>query len=363
MPVHLLLVGPPAAGKSYTLKIVLSLLPPAAYHEIDAGSPRVLIYDHEDLRHRIVIFGEADSLPAGEDNPAASAIRNLLQEHQLKYKVAVKDPEQGRYQVQEIVKYGPTVLITTAVRRLGAQLDSRLFSLEVPDDPTQVRHALATQAAIETNGTKEPDASLIAFQAYLQVRAPWDVCVPYAPRLSQEIGRSPVASRVNRDFSRLLSLIKAVALIRHRHRQMDSEGRIVAEVADYATVYSLVKSMYESTVTGVTEGVREVVKAVNVLVGAGPVSITQTRLASHLKISKMAVNRRVRVALEQGWLINDETRVGRPHRLKIGEPLPDPAGLPHPDSMLASNGVTPPTDDETVPASVPAGEAMHEVEL
>ena len=62
---------------------------------IDAGSPRVLIYEKPDLRHRVVVFGEADSLPAGEDNPAASAVRNLLQEHELRYKVVVRDGETG----------------------------------------------------------------------------------------------------------------------------------------------------------------------------------------------------------------------------------------------------------------------------
>ena len=134
MPVHLLLVGPPSAGKSYTLQTCLMLMPEKAYHTIDAGSPRVLIYDDADLRHRAVIFGEADSLPAGEDNPAASAVRNLLQDHELHYSVAVRDTDGGRFVTQEVHKPGPSVLITTAVRRLGAQLDSRLFILDVPDD-------------------------------------------------------------------------------------------------------------------------------------------------------------------------------------------------------------------------------------
>jgi hypothetical protein len=91
MPVHLLLHGSPSAGKSYTLNVVLQLLPVEAFHFIDAGSPRVLIYDAAPLQHRVVVFSEADSLPAGEDNPAASAIRNLLQDHRLHYKTTIKD--------------------------------------------------------------------------------------------------------------------------------------------------------------------------------------------------------------------------------------------------------------------------------
>ena len=108
MPAHLLLVGPPAAGKSHTLKAVLRLLPARAQYVIDAGSPRVLIYDKVDLRNRVLVFGESDSLPAGEDNPAASAVRNLLQDHRLHYRVTVRNPR-GGFSVKQVDK--PVVLL------------------------------------------------------------------------------------------------------------------------------------------------------------------------------------------------------------------------------------------------------------
>jgi len=56
------LPGPASAGKSYTVQTCTRLLRPEAYHVIDASSPRVMIYDDAELRHRVVIFGEADSL-------------------------------------------------------------------------------------------------------------------------------------------------------------------------------------------------------------------------------------------------------------------------------------------------------------
>ena len=52
MPAHLLLLGPSSAGKSYTAKVALRLFSPQANHEIEAGSPRVLLYDDADLKHR-----------------------------------------------------------------------------------------------------------------------------------------------------------------------------------------------------------------------------------------------------------------------------------------------------------------------
>jgi hypothetical protein len=360
MPVHLLLVGPPSAGKSYTMKVVMRLMPREAYHEIEAGSPRVLIYDDADLRHRVVMFGEADSLPAGEDNPAASAIRNLLQEHELKYKVTVRAPETGDYQVREVVRPGPTVLFTTAVRRLGPQLDTRVFTLEVPDGLDQVRQALATQAAIETQGVRDPDPALVAFQAYLQACAPFDVVVPFASDLSEAIGQAAAAPRITRDYTRLLSLIKAVAVLRH-HKRGTANGRLVAEIEDYAVVYDLVKDMYEGTVTGVSSALREVVLAVEGLQNSDQ-TVSLTDVAVHLGITKMSASRRVKAALTNGWLVNDESRRGYPFKLKAGEPLPERTGLPAPDTLSGCNGVTPPTDGHGNPSAHAKAE-LEEVAL
>ncbi len=149
MPAHALLKGPSSSGKNAALDAALRLLPEEAFHVIDAGSPRVLIYDDADLAHRVVVFSEADSLPAGEDNPAASAVRNLLQDGHLHYRVVERDEATGKLRVRTITKPGPSVLLTTSTGSLGAQLMTRLFTIEVPDEPEQVRAALAAQAAME----------------------------------------------------------------------------------------------------------------------------------------------------------------------------------------------------------------------
>jgi hypothetical protein len=344
MPVHLLLLGQPAAGKSYCLTVVLKLMPPESYNKIDAGSPRVFIYDDFDYRQRVAIFSEADSLPAGEDNPAASAIRNMLQDHNLHYKVTQPDPETGQFVVREINKPGPTVLVTTAVKRLGAQLDSRLFSLEVPDGLEQIQAALKAQADIELHGVAEPDPALIAYQSYLQAQAPWKVEVPFAGKLAEEVGRLPNASRILRDYARLTSLIKAVAVLRHRNRHQDETGRVIAEIEDYALVHELVGKMYETSVTRVSDKIRNVIRAVRELRGENISPVSDTEVAKRLIVSKQAINQAVKTALVQGWLVNHETKRGYPHDLDVGEPLPEALGLPDPESLREEPGA--PQEDE-----------------
>lgn len=334
MPVHLLLVAQASAGKSYLLGIVIRLLPEEAYHVIDAGSPRVLIYDDADLQHRVLIFGEADSLPAGEDNPAASAVRTLLQEHSLSYKVTVKNPETGEYSVKEVCKPGPTVMISTSTRRLGYQLDTRVFSLDVMDTPDKIGAALLAQAELELNGATAPDGALIAFQSYLQVLSPWEVSVPFIKVLAAEIGRRATAARIMRDFARLTSLIKSVAIISHRQRQRNKDGQVIAQIEDYATVYELVGPMYEATLTGATKELRATVQAVEEMLELGQ-SISATTLASQLVINRGTASRRVNAAIKRGWIINRETKKSQPWDLQMGEPLPETQGLPDPEWLKA----------------------------
>jgi hypothetical protein len=100
MACHALVQGHPSAGKSATLNAVRRLLPPEAMVVIDAGSPHVLIYGDFDLRHKTLFVGEADSLPAGEDNPAARAIRNLLTDGSLHYEVVVPDRAAAKFVVR-----------------------------------------------------------------------------------------------------------------------------------------------------------------------------------------------------------------------------------------------------------------------
>lgn len=133
----------------------------------------------------------------------------------MTYKVTEKHPLTGGFIVRNIVREGPTVLLTTSTRTLGHQLMTRMFVLEIPDDPGSIRDVLAVQAQIEVEGlVPTPDESLIAFQEYLQAMAPWDVVVPFAPALATEIGKqTTLQPRLFRDYSRLLAFIKSVTVL------------------------------------------------------------------------------------------------------------------------------------------------------
>ena len=342
MPAHTCLVGPSSAGKSFTWNVVRSHLPDEAVVEIEAGSPRVLIYKQADLRHKVTVFAEVDSLPRGEDNPAASAVRHLLQEHRLKYEVVERDAETGEHYVRSVERQGPTLLVTTAVRAPGGQLATRLFLLPVPDDESRLREVLEAQGRLEEEGSSHPNQLLRDYQTYLQKLAPWDVFVPFARPLARLLGRSIVGPRVLRDFQRLLALVKATALIRHQHRERDPRGRIVATLEDYATARDLVREMYEVSATGASNLVRDVVRAVQQAKDEGQDRVTYGEVARRLGIHREQARRAADVALRNGWLVNRAPdRKGAWAALEPGDPLPDRVGLPTPEEVASEWGVPP----------------------
>ena len=301
----------------------------------------MLIYDDATLQHRLLCFSESDSLPAGEDNPAASAIRGLLQDNRLHYQVPVRDTVTGQFVVCDIDKPGPTAFLTTSTRRLGFQLDTRVLTVEVADDDHQIRAALAKQADLELGGqplVPHKDA-LLAWQSYLQSLAPWKVVIPYVRELSEALGAQPsLEGRLMRDLAKLRALIKAVTVLRQAHRQRDEDGRLLATLDDYGAVYELVADAYRAT-SGASEKVRQVVEAAETLL-ADREYVSQSDLRKGLGLSKSTISGRVKAALRGGWLVNCETVPGRSARLTLGEPLPQEAGLPTPEALAEALGRT-----------------------
>jgi hypothetical protein len=127
---------------------------------------------------------------------------------------------------------------------------------------------------------------------------------------------------LRRDFGALLTLIRSHALLHQASRSRDHHGRVVATLDDYAVVHDLVADLLaDGAEATVPATVRETVEAVARLDDGDGISLPQ--LAKELDIDKSAAARRWQSARRRGYLKNEETRKGRPARLKIADPLPD----------------------------------------
>jgi hypothetical protein len=146
--------------------------------------------------------------------------------------------------------------------------------------------------------------------------------------------------RLRRDFGAVLNLVRAHAILHQSTRSRDAQGRILATLADYAAVYDLVIDIIAQGVQAtVSAAIRETVAAVKELDTPGDPGIKIPAIAKALGIDRSAVSRRVRVASEDGYLVNLEERKGRPARITLGDPLPEErAVLPHPDALAGETG-------------------------
>src|SRR5262249_22591728 len=148
------------------------------------------------------------------------------------------------------------------------------------------------------------------------------VVVPFADRLADLV--PPVAVRLRCDFGLLLALIQAHALLHREGRQRDGQGRILAMLGDYAAVRDLVADLFAEGVDATVKSeTRETVAAVKTLLS--PPEKEDASLADIekvLKLDRSATSRRVTEARSRGYLVNNETRKGRPARIALGDPMP-----------------------------------------
>lgn len=326
------LKGPSAAGKSFLVETVLGFFPPSAFYALSAMSERALAYDTEPLRHRILVLYEAAGLGSSF---ASYLMRSLLTEGRVSY-VTVEKTKAG-LRSRRIEREGPTGLLTTTTAlHLHPENETRLLSLTITDTPEQTRAVLRAQARPPAD-VHELQAEWRALQEWLEA-ADHEVAIPYAEALADRI--PPVAVRLRRDFPAVLALIRAHAVLHQATRERDADGQIIAILADYAAVRGLVADLVaDAAEQSVPATVRETVAAVGELGDAGAREVTVAQIARRLNLDKSAAWRRVRAAVESGYLRNLEERKGRPARLLPGDPLPeDQPILPEPEGLQGCSG-------------------------
>jgi len=310
--VSLAVKGPSAGGKSFLTETVLCYFPASAYYALSAMSEHALAYDREPLHQRMLVIYEAAGM-AGEMQ--SYLIRSLLSEGKVRY-VTVEKTKAGLTS-RLIEREGPTgLIVTTTAVRLHPENETRLLSVTVNDSPAQTKAVLLAHAdGCGRGGNVEPWHELQDWLA----GGPTAVEVPYARALAEAI--PPVAVRLRRDFATVLSLIRAHALL-HRATRDLVDGVVIATMADYAAVRDLVADLVsDAAEQTVSDSMRATVEKVAELTLAGG-ETTVVQVAARLAIDKSSASRRVRAALDRGYLKNLEERRGRPFRLALGDPLP-----------------------------------------
>lgn len=276
---------------------------------------------------------------------ATYLIRSLLSEGRLRYETVEKTRD--GLVPKFIEREGPTgLIVTTTSVHLHSENETRMLSLTVSDTREQTA---AVFRALANGGMQGTDLSQWqALQTWLTT-SNCEVVIPYAAGLADMM--PPVAVRLRRDFNTVPTLIRAHALLHRASRESDAEGRIVAEMADYAAVRELVAELIaEGAEVAIKKEIRETVRTVADLLAEGSEEVRQADIKRVLKLDKSVVSRRGAAAVDAGVLRNMEDRKGRPARLVLGnslpeeiELLPEPARL-HGCAIAKGDKATPPAN-------------------
>jgi hypothetical protein len=278
-------------------------------------SERALAYSEEPLAHRFLVICEA----IGVQNDFISyLLRSLLSEGRLRYETVDKTKEGLKSRVIE--REGPTgLIVTTTSISLHPENETRILSIPITDTKEQTRNIILSIADMQDFSIDLSEWCTL--QEWL-LRAKHNVIIPYARALAKHIPILHVRQR--RDFTQLLNLIKAHAILHQASRDIDESGRIVADLDDYRFVRELlVEYLGEGIEATVSENVREVVKAVVELIEIHDLGITIKALSEKLNLDKSVISRRVKQAISHGYILNLEDRKYRPAKLTPGEALPE----------------------------------------
>ena len=330
-PISVAVRGPSSAGKSFTITVTLRFFPDSAFYSLSGMSDRFLAYDEEPIAHRMIVVAEA----AGLGEHGDFLLRTLLSEGRLVWGTVEKTT--SGLQARRIERGGPCgAIITTTSVRLHPENETRVLPIPVDDTRAQTGRVICSLAERAQRGVSGPEVAFGEWHAL----SDWleagerQVVLPYAEALSR--ATPAVAVRQRRDFGQLLMLVKAHALLHRASRGSDTEGRVIARIEDYEAVRELVADLFgEVAGAEVAPAVRETVDAVTKLVAEKPAdTVAVVDIAEELKLDKGAASRRVRAAIQAGYLENLEPRKGRRSRIVLGEPLPERLELlPMPEAL------------------------------
>jgi hypothetical protein len=365
-PINILARGASSGGKSFTVFHTLELIGPDFTNQLTSSSALSLVYDTRPLAHTVIFLFEANQLQVekqgDKDSTFAMLVRTLISEGRIIHQTTVEDPNSptGR-RVERIVRDGPISFICTTTGSLYDENETRMLAWNIHEDPKQTAAVMAGLAARASGAVvASPDLALWHdLQRWIGL-GPNDAVIPFAPQIAKAI--PPAMVRFRRDTGSLFTFIKASALLHQTQRQMDANGRVVATVADYALAFPIYsRVMAETAGKGVPANVHAVVKLIEERAGApaekpeemrfkrvevagraSEVTVSSEEIGTAVGVGRWPAYRAVISAIDRGFLINNETRKGKPFRLVIKRGIDEaaPALLPDPKTISPEGGAT-----------------------
>lgn len=336
-PASVCFKGGSSAGKSAALEWPLRYLPKSAYFYRSGFTPEALAYSAEDFRHRHIVIGELAGIGGRDGN---KWLRQLLSENVIEKEVtnfgAMADGGTTVFR-----KEGPTgVIFTTTEAKLHPEDETRIISRWIDGGEEANRAVLLAQALELGQGNRRKPVIEPWHALHDWVEAdPKLVTIPFAGDLAEMVDATE--DRIKRDFPQILSLVRAHARLHQANRQINGDGKIVAEQRDYAAVWGLLGDAMEMAAGAMVEPqVAQLVEMVTSVTDSRakhrdgvPLHVIAEKHAGDVSKGKGWASKWINRTLAKGYLFND-SRPGHPMKLLPGDPLPGARRiLPTPEEL------------------------------
>lgn len=312
-PVSLMIRGPAACGKSYLLQRVIEHFPADATIKATTLSGKSLFLLNDGLAHRHVVFAEEHGLGGRKQQ---YLLRTLLSEGEIVWHAAENSKEGMR--TRPYRQCGPTgLLVTSTLDDDRTFLGSHMLTLQANASPEQ------TQAVMRLIASETPllpiDPVWVEFHNWL-AQGEIRVAVPFSDVLANSCNAKAI--RMRRDFSTLLSFVKAHALLHRGSRQLDDQGRVVAVMEDYLPVREMTEKLFSwASGLAVPDSVRETMGAISYVSMFGPCQVKDVAL--YLNIDRSSAYRRCLTAIEHGLIEPERGMRKKIENLQIIRQLPE----------------------------------------
>lgn len=256
-PISLVIFGKSSSGKSHLANAIEKFMPEEETVVLSSMTAKALEYMRDQLKHKLLLIQEWEGL-----SEALPIIRTLQSEGKLARLHTAIDPIQKIRVARVDSQDCPcSVIVTTTKEGIHDENSTRIFELYADESVEQtkkvVRHTLMKADKRNRISEEEKERIFQLHQNVQRVLEPVYVNIPFADHFLFP----HKTSRHRRDSKRFIELIRTVAFLRQKQKEVvTTEGinSIEADLEDYRIAYEIGLDVMRATLNSISNRAKNV---------------------------------------------------------------------------------------------------------